>query len=160
MNTHGNPKAGALLEQQHRAIDDGIKPVLEGGGSLPALQEALDLLRLHLFLEEEILFPMLEQHGITMPVFVMKREHGQMWPLLQKLRGACEQGAALDSLRSDCDELFKLLQIHNGKEEQVVYTAADDIAAQGLEEPLWATLDATEHVPPEWAVAMAPHGAG
>ena len=156
MNTHGNPKASAMLEQQHRAIDDGIRPVLDGAGDLPALRQALDLLRLHLFLEEEILFPMLEQHGVTMPVFVMKREHGQMWPWLQQLTQACAAGAEPSSLHDACGELFKLLQIHNTKEEQIVYVAADDIAARGLEEPLWATLDATEHVPDDWVCAMAP----
>lgn len=152
----GKVRAGALLEHQHRAIDAGIRPVLEGGGSLPALHEALQLLRLHLFLEEEILFPMLEQHGITMPVFVMKREHGQMWPVLAALLQACEAGAEPAALRADCDELFKLLQIHNVKEEQVVYTAADDLAALGLHEPLLATLDATVDVPQTWSCAMAP----
>ena len=151
-----NTRASVLLEQQHRAIDAGIQPVLAGGGSLPALLQALELLRLHLFLEEAILFPMLEEHGITMPVFVMKREHGQMWPLLDGLLQACAAGTDPATLRSDCDELFKLLQIHNVKEEQIVYTAADDLAAQGLREPLVETLDATVDVPQQWACAMAP----
>lgn len=151
-----NAKASAMLEQQHRAIDAGIKPVLGGAGSLAALQEALQLLRLHLFLEEEILFPMLEQHGVTMPVFVMKREHGQMWPVLAELLQACDGGADPATLRADCDELFKLLQMHNVKEEQIVYTAADDLAAKGLHEPLVETLDATVEVPPGWSCAMAP----
>lgn len=151
-----NVKASAMLEAQHRAIDAGIKPVREGAGSLPALQEALQLLRLHLFLEEEILFPMLEQHGVTMPVFVMKREHGQMWPVLAELLQACAAGADAAMLREDCDELFKLLQMHNVKEEQIVYTAADDLAAKGLHEPLVETLDATVDVPAGWSCAMAP----
>lgn len=149
-------QASDLLTHQHRAIDAGIKPVLDGGGRLPVLQEALQRLRLHLFLEEEILFPALEQRGITMPVFVMKREHGQMWPVLDALLQACAAGAELATLRDDCDGLFKQLQIHNGKEEQVVYTAVDDLAALGLRERLVETLDATVDVPPTWSCAMAP----
>ena len=91
-----------------------------------------------------------------MPVFVMKREHGQMWPVLDVLLRACADGVDPAALRDDCDELFKLLQIHNVKEEQIVYTAADDLAAKGLHEPLVETLDATVDVPPEWSCAMAP----
>lgn len=149
-------KTGVLLTEQHRAIDAGIEPVLIGQGSREQLQNALELLRLHLFLEEEILFPLLEQHGITMPIFVMKREHGLMWPLLQELTHACQNGAELVTLAGPCEELFRLLQMHNHKEEQIVYTAADDIAARGAEESLWATLEATVHVPDDWVCAMAP----
>jgi iron-sulfur cluster repair protein YtfE (RIC family) len=149
-------RPGAYLEDQHHRIDDGIKPVMGGAGDWAALTKSLDLLRLHLYLEEAILFPVLEKAGLMMPVFVMKREHGQMWPTLAKLTAACQAQGSLDAVRADCEELYKLLRIHNPKEEQIVYTAADALGAKGADEHMVATLDAAD-APDGWVCAMAPH---
>lgn len=148
-------RPGQYLENQHREIDKGIQPVVEGAGDLAGLASSLALLRLHLYLEEEILFPVLEKNGLTMPIFVMKREHGQMWPLMQTLSAACKAQDSIDSVRATCEELFKLLRIHNPKEEQIVYTSADALAAKGAEEEMVGTMDAAD-APGDWVCAMAP----
>lgn len=141
------------LEVQHRQIDQGIKGILDGTGTLGQLAESLELLRRHVYLEEAVLFPPLEQTGLTMPVFVMQREHGMMWPLLDALGTACAaDGASADALRQHCDELLHLLQRHNPKEEQILYTAADQLAAAGS---LLETLQAAR-MPVGWTCAMAP----
>lgn len=149
-------RPGDYLEDQHHRIDDGIKPVVDGAGDREALAKSLTLLRLHLYLEEAILFPVLEKTGLMMPVFVMKREHGQMWPTMTKLVAACKAKGALDAVRADCEELYKLLRIHNPKEEQIVYTAANALGAKGADEHMVATLDAAD-APDDWVCAMAPH---
>ncbi|HMN19940.1 MAG TPA: hemerythrin domain-containing protein [Ottowia sp.] len=144
-----------LLEDQHRRIDRGIKGIFDGSGGLAELAEALELLRLHIHTEEAVLFPPLEAEGLTMPVFVMQREHGLMWPLLEQLRAACAASSAPESLQDDCRELFKQLQIHNPKEEQILYTAADRLAEEQGSDALARAL-AADQVPPGWACARAP----
>lgn len=143
-----------LLEVQHRRIDAGIKGIVDGGGQLSALAESLALLRLHLYVEEELLFPPLARSGLTMPVFVMKREHGLMWPLLETLAGACVAAAPAAGLHDTARELFQLLQMHNPKEEQIVYTAADRLAAGDA--TLVQALESAR-LPDAWACALAPH---
>ncbi|WHZ12130.1 MAG: hypothetical protein OJF60_002571 [Burkholderiaceae bacterium] len=143
-----------LLESQHHRIDQGIERVLDGTGHLSALTESLALLLRHLYAEEEILFPQLEASGLTMPVFVMKREHGQMWPLVHELTAACQSAGPVDTLQETCRELLELLQIHNPKEEQIVYAAADRLAAGADHGSLADALEAAR--PPDgWACAMA-----
>jgi len=144
-----------LLEQQHRRIDRGIQGVVDGTGELPALAEALALLQLHIYAEEQILFPLLEQARLTMPVFVMRREHGQMWPLLDGLSAQCRSAARAQTLRGACAELLQSLQMHNPKEELILYTTADRLAAEAADDALSQRLQAAR-MPPGWTCAMAP----
>jgi iron-sulfur cluster repair protein YtfE (RIC family) len=145
-----------MLTDQHRRIDQGVKGIADGTGPLAALAEALSLLRLHLYVEEGLLFPPLVQSGLAMPVFVMKREHGQMWPLLQELAAGCVATTPVAKLQAAARELFQLLQIHNTKEEQIVYTAADRLVADHADGPLIQALTAAQ-VPDGWVCAMAMH---
>lgn len=145
-----------LMTGQHRRIDHGIHGIVDGSGQLEALAASLALLRLHVYVEEELLFPPLAAAGLTMPVFVMKREHGQMWPLLETLATGCASSAPVESLREPARQLFQLLQMHNPKEEQIVYTAADRLVVGASDGTLAARLDAV-HVPDDWICAMAPH---
>lgn len=141
----------ALLEQQHRRIDEGIKAALQGAAPRAVLVEALQRLREHIHLEEAVLFPPLERAGLTMPIFVMQREHGQMWPLIETLAAAGGEGEVQDAGR----ELFQMLQIHNPKEEQILYKAADQVDEAGNDGALLRALQAAR-MPGGWACAMAP----
>ena len=143
------PTPSQWLEAQHREIDDGLKAALRGKASGPALAQALRLLQEHIYLEEAVLFPPLEHAGLTMPIFVMQREHGQMWPLIETLTAA-DVGAP-DAGR----ELFQMLQIHNPKEEQILYQAADQVNEAGNDNALLHALQAAR-MPAGWACAMAP----
>lgn len=146
--------ASAWLEQQHQRIDAGILGVLDGSGTQAQLRHALMLLRAHLHLEETVLFPVLEAANLAMPVFVMKREHGQMWPLLQRL--VADEADALDdgSRKALCGDLNQLLQIHNGKEEQILYTVVDRLVAEGDEDLALASLERVR-APQDWLPAAA-----
>jgi iron-sulfur cluster repair protein YtfE (RIC family) len=144
-----------LLAYQHRQIDAGVKGIVDGGGDAAALASSLALLRLHLHVEEVILFPPLVKSGLTMPVFLMQREHGQMWPLLESLAAASANGAPAGTLHDDCRQLYQLLQMHNPKEESIVYTALDRLQAQHPDESLAASVAAAQ-LPNDWRCAMAP----
>ncbi len=81
----------------------------------------------HLAIEEESLFPALEEHlGTPLgPVEVMRSEHVSMRELIQQLE---QEISRQDSARclSLCETLLILIQQHNLKEEQVLYHMADE----------------------------------
>lgn len=147
-------RPGQLMQRQHRQIDVGIKAIADGDGSHAALAEALQLLYLHIYVEEEFLFPPLEQSGISMPVFVMKQEHAEMWPYMLTLDTGCASRTTIASMQHTALSLFRLLQVHNPKEEEVVYTAADRLAAEDPNAQ-WLAALATATVPDGWVCAMA-----
>lgn len=140
------------LADQHRQIDHGVQGIVDGHGGLGALAASLALLRRHLYLEEAYLFPPLVKAGLAMPVFVMKREHGQMWPLLVSLSAACGTATPVAALHEPARQLFQLLRMHNTKEEQIVYTAADRLHDAALAETIGQA-----RAPDGWACATAPH---
>lgn len=144
------------LQKQHRQIDAGIRGIVDGNGSYAALMQSLKLLYLHIYVEETFLFPPLEEFGITMPVFVMKKEHGEMWPYMQVLGEACEARPPMGTLHDTALSLFRLLQVHNPKEEEVVYTSADRLVEEQPDQPWLESLNTTE-IPDGWTCAMAGH---
>ena len=143
-----------LLEDEHRRIDRGLEGILDGSAQAADLIESLALLRRHVYLEHEILFPPLAKAGLVMPIWVMKREHAQMWPLIDPLISACEAGSPVQALGASCRELLRLLQAHNPKEEQLLYTAADRIDAEGAGE-LAKALEAAR-MPEGWTCPPSP----
>lgn len=145
-----------LLAVQHHQIDQGVEGIVAGTGGIQALVAALKLLREHVYVEEAALFPPLAESGLAMPVFVMKREHGQMWPLIGSLEAACAAGAAADDLREDARQLLQHLKIHNTKEEQIVYAAADRYEGAHPDASLVQTM-AAARMPEGWVCALAPH---
>lgn len=106
-----------------------MQQIIEGAGGLVRLREGVDLLRLHLWVEEELLFDEVASTGLRMPIYIMQYEHAQMWPLLQELAAACQSGTVLAKLREPCRALHKLFQVHNLKEEDLIYPAVERLAA-------------------------------
>jgi hemerythrin-like domain-containing protein len=145
-----------LLAVQHHQIDQGVQGIVDGSGAPAALAAALQLLRQHLYVEDAALFPPLAKSGLAMPVFVMQREHGQMWPLITALESACAAGADRAALHADAGQLQMLLKMHNPKEEQIVYAAADRYEPAHPDAPLVAAM-AAAHMPDGWICANAPH---
>lgn len=141
------PSASELLQTQHQDIDFGIQGAMDGSSDQVELLRSLDLLREHLHLEETVLFPVLEG-SVGLSIMVMEREHGLMWPLMEALVKACREGAALEAMEDDLDELFQLLQVHNPKEEQILYSVADEHA--GLADAL-----AAARLPEGWVCKAA-----
>ena len=121
----------AALERQHQEVDAGIANFTAWPADPQPLERAIRALRRHIYLEEEILFPLLHQAepGLAAPVAVMLHEHAEIWALLDTLEGDQdeESGPAL------CRQLIVRLQHHNLKEEQVLYPRADALPASAAD---------------------------
>lgn len=157
-NTSGTSLAAAL-EREHRDIDGGIEEFTEqltDGVSDPApLVRAMNGLRRHIYLEEEILFPPLKDDGdMVMPIFVMLREHGGLWDRMGALDESLAEPADAASLQSACSELLHLLDVHNSKEEPIIYAQADAALPKAAADRLHAFLE-TGTMPEGWVAEKA-----
>lgn len=125
---------GAALEREHREIDAGIgafRAAAAGGesemapdGAVPSPQRAIDALRRHIYLEEELLFPPMHAE-FAIPIGVMLREHGEIWRTLDELEAKLTASDGRVPALSACEELVAQLDRHNAKEEPIFYTQAD-----------------------------------
>jgi regulator of cell morphogenesis and NO signaling len=146
------------LEREHQDIDAGIAAFTAGaagtGGGREPLTRAIHALRRHIYLEEEILFPLLREAepNLMAPIFVMLREHAQMWRTLGALER--ELGTGTGDVHQTCRQLSVALLHHNLKEEKVLYPRAD----QALTEPAAAKLREflrSGEMPAGWACIRA-----
>ncbi|TDB90361.1 hemerythrin domain-containing protein [Actinomadura sp. 7K534] len=152
----------AALEREHREIDEGIESftaaLAEGRGDGVPLKRALEGLRRHIYLEEEFLFPPLQEAGLMAPVFVMLREHGELWRTMDRLEAATARGPANPhpegEVRELCTELLGLLDRHNSKEEPILYPQADAVLEPGAIDHLRRFL-ASGRLPEGWACRQA-----
>lgn len=141
------------LEREHREIDDGIAAFTASAGDREPLARAISALRRHIYLEEEILFPLLyrAEPALAAPVFVMLREHAQIWALLNSLvhapRGDVTAAARIRQLTSH-------LLHHNLKEEKILYPRADEALPAAEAGQLRAFLDSGE-LPAGWVCFSA-----
>lgn len=146
------------LEKEHRDIDVVIVSFIEGSGDVTSLMESLALLRRHIYMEELILFPRLSSHNLalTMHVSMMEIEHGYMWPMIRKLEDAANSGMSADDMKNTCTALLELLQLHNTREEEILYAAADRMSPGGGGEPGLLSQVTDVHMPPDWTCGLAP----
>lgn len=147
------------LEQEHRAIDRGIEAFASGLAATEAprtavLADALDELRRHIFLEEALLFPPLQEAGLVPPLVVMRREHGEIWASMDALAECVAPGADPGSLRQVLDRLRAQLDTHNAKEEAVVYPAADHALSAAAQDDLGSQLESLR-MPSQWVCEAA-----
>jgi len=86
----------------------------------------------HFSMEEEVLFPAIEQRtGMTQgPTEVMRCDHEQMRALLARLDD-CLTASDARGFLGLAETMMVLVQQHNMKEEQVLYPMADEL----LEDP-------------------------
>ena len=153
-----NETVAALLEREHRQIDEGLEafaaPAGDTNEQLGQLTQAIEALRRHIYLEEVLLFPSLRQAGMVAPVFVMLREHGEMWRILDELEALAGSGADRAPMLALCGQLAPLLEAHNLKEEQILYPRTDDVVTGGAAIELTRFL-ASGRMPGGWVCANA-----
>lgn len=117
-----------MLEREHQEVDAHLEAFLIGlrDGRVDAneVNAALEGLRRHIYLEERILFPPIRHGGMAMPVAVMMTEHGEIWRTMDALAGLVA-GGDTERMSAICRLLLDQLAVHNSKEEQVIYRAAD-----------------------------------
>ena len=137
MSTHHTASAAEVslaeaFTKEHHEIDAAIEQYLAGGSDQEPLirarplLDALDALRRHIYLEEEIVFPRLPQGTLMMPLMVMRREHGELWRRMDDLAAAfADAGADPASIERTCTDILALLEVHNSKEEPIIYPYMD-----------------------------------
>lgn len=135
--SQSDPGAGAsaFFTPDHRRCDELWSAVEAAWGAGDAARadaawKAFEAAMLrHLAMEEEVLFPALEE-GTGMrgmgPVAVMTHEHGQMRALLARMASAAREGD-FDGVLDHGDTLMMLIQQHNVKEENILYPTADEV---------------------------------
>jgi len=120
-----------FMTQDHRDCDEIFAQMenavaSKSGEALVKFEVFQDALTNHFKMEEMALFPMLEQKtGITEgPTQVMVMEHEQMRELLSKMEDALEENNN-NRFFGLSETLMILMQQHNMKEEQMLYTMAE-----------------------------------
>jgi iron-sulfur cluster repair protein YtfE (RIC family) len=139
------------LEHEHREVDQAIEYFISHGVAGAArLRAALAALRRHIYLEEESLFPMLQDPAIRMPLFVMASEHRELWRTMDALEAALADGLSLEDLGALGRTLLAQLDRHNSKEEPIIYAQAQAVLTEDESASL-AELIETAQLPAGWA---------
>jgi hemerythrin-like domain-containing protein len=91
-----------------------------------AFDEFIQSMERHLGIEEQELFPAFEEETgvVTGPTEMMRMEHDQMRVLFAEMHYALEQKNSDDFL-GIADTLLIMMQQHNIKEEQILYSMMD-----------------------------------
>ena len=117
-----------FMSQDHKDCDEIFAQMEDaiankGADALEKFEKFYDSLSNHFKMEEMILFPMFEQKTGMMngPTQVMVMEHEQMRELLSKMESAVE-AKDNDKFFGLSETLMILMQQHNMKEEQMLYT--------------------------------------
>ncbi len=118
-----------LLKSEHRWVDECLEHFGQGldKGRVSAgpFQEARVVLHRHIYLEEEILFPQVEELGLMGPGEVMAQAYGEICRHPDGIRDLIKAGATAGRVQAAFTALRGLLEEHNFKEEQVLYPSAD-----------------------------------
>jgi len=135
-----------FFSSDHHRCDElwaAFEAVSDSDAATSAWQRFDAAMRRHFAMEEEVLFPALEDatgmHGPG-PTMVMRNEHAQMRGLLDEMAEAARQGRFADVLDHG-DTLLMMTQQHNVKEEGVLYPLADQAMGHQWQE-LAARLEA------------------
>jgi hemerythrin-like domain-containing protein len=119
-----------FMTHKHRDCDRLLtlaEDAVESGDFEDAMKKYEDFKKetiLHFDMEEDYLFPMFEeksQMGSMGPTNVMKMEHSQAKALFEKMDEAYKQQDK-DRIYALGESMNILLQQHNAKEEQMLYT--------------------------------------
>jgi iron-sulfur cluster repair protein YtfE (RIC family) len=97
----------------------------------------------HILVEEEIVFPAFEAlcgPAAGEPTRVMRAEHVEIRRLMAEVAASLERGS-VDGRTTPLAALTARIYAHNGKEERILYPAADRVAAEaGASEALVARV--------------------
>ena len=106
------------------AMEDSAAKSIEGAKD--AFNAFRDATERHFQMEERVMFLEFEQKtGMTQgPTAIMRHEHSQMRNLLSEMAKAIEEKNK-DKFFGNSETLMILMQQHNMKEEQLIYTLAN-----------------------------------
>jgi hemerythrin-like domain-containing protein len=140
------PSISDSMTRNHRDCDArfAAAETAAASGDWPRATSELESFRAamerHFGVEEEALFPAFERHtGMTEgPTEVMRMEHAEMRDMFDRLAAAATARDA-DEFLGLAETLNLLMQQHNMKEEQVLYSLMDETLG-GEADSLLATL--------------------
>lgn len=149
--------AGKRMAHDHYFIDDRFNAFAEaaraGRVARFPLEDAIQRLRHHFWVEEEFVFPPLA-HSSPGPVTAMLRQHGAIWDHVNELESLLEADEPDPELALTLfTALRQQLDAHNLTEDNVLYPIADDVLAEDLANVVLNAL-ATD-MPADWTCAMA-----
>lgn len=148
----------AALEREHHEIDAGVNAFLEarsqGDVDNAPLLRAMDALRRHIYLEEELMFPTLREGGLFAPLLGMLRQHGEIWDTMDSIDVQLSIDPSGDPGEESCRTLLEQLAYHNMMEEAVVYPKADTVLSTSAGPRLEEFLEAGE-MPTGWRCKQA-----
>ena len=151
----------ALMEQEHHEVDRAIERFVEGLRQREVrhkdLDHAADLLKRHIYIEEALMFPPLRASGLLAPIMVMEREHGEIWRTLDAVHLEVGPGTAADSVPDRCQQLLKQLDVHNQKEEPIIYPKVDELLDDSVKGSIREFIRSGT-MPSGWVCAQAPKG--
>ncbi|MDH5712265.1 MAG: hemerythrin domain-containing protein [Gammaproteobacteria bacterium] len=121
-----------FMAQDHKDCDlifaqaEATASAEDWGSATRAVGNFIKAMERHLDIEEIELFPAFEEKtGMTMgPTQMMRMEHDQMRALFTEMRNAIEEKQS-DNYLDIAETLLILMQQHNMKEEQILYTMMD-----------------------------------
>lgn len=163
--------ATALIEEHHE-IDARIEQFVqkvgvlgdapsgaEVRGAAESLLGSFAALRRHIYLEEEFVFPSLDDPSLSMAIMVMYREHGQIWRLMDQAEGQIEGEDSAQLVLETCKTMLGELERHNAKEEPIIYPHTDADLDAKQREKLAEFLGSGE-MPKGWVCREAVEPAG
>jgi len=159
-DVHTDSAAEGSLAQaftaEHHDIDAGIEQYLADKSTDDPVQRAqplvtaLQALRRHIYLEEEVVFPHLPKGALMMPMMVMRKEHGELWQRMDALEETLRSPSSDHSgVEQACTEILTLLDRHNMKEEPVIYPHMDADLSESEQEKVRDLLSGGE-MPAGW----------
>jgi hemerythrin-like domain-containing protein len=133
-------KIKQFMSQDHRNCDQFFAnaEAAAANGDWDAANEILDefinAMERHLGIEEQTLFPAFEQETgmLSGPTEMMRMEHDQMRSLFTEMRDAMDQQDS-DEYLGVAETLLILMQQHNMKEEQILYTMMDQRLSEDVD---------------------------
>jgi len=125
------PQIKTFMTQDHRDCDDTFAAMEQDAhdngvaAAKEAYQKMADEMEHHFQMEERVLFPAFEQKtGMTQgPTEMMRMEHAQMRELIRDIGEAVEADNK-DRFFGLTETMMIMVQQHNMKEEQMLYTMA------------------------------------
>lgn len=126
----GEVSLAEAFTREHHQIDAAIEEFLASTEPDPhrravPLLSAVEALRRHIYLEEDIVFPHLPPGPLMMPLLVMRREHGELWRRMDSLERSIAASTGGEDVETACQEMLALLENHNAKEEPIIYPHLD-----------------------------------
>lgn len=127
--SHDHRECDALLAQAEETVQAENETLAK-----EQLQEFTYRMDLHFRREEKILFPAFEEEtGMFQgPTTVMKMEHDQMRTVFGQIGNALANND-LDQIEGILETLVILMQQHNAKEEQILYSGCDESISNGAD---------------------------